>query len=162
MVLGELGEKISGALSSLNKVTVIDEVILKQLLSDICKALLEADINVRIVMEIRNNIKKIVDLEELSAGTNKRKIIQDAIFRELINMIDPGNDPYAMKKGEPNVIMFVGLQGSGKTTTIAKYANYYSKQGWKCAMVCADTFRAGAFDQLKQNARRLGVPFYGR
>lgn len=57
--------------------------------------------------------------------------------------------------------MFVGLQGSGKTTTCAKYAYYYKKKGWRVAMVCADTFRAGAFDQLKQNAARIRVPFYG-
>jgi signal recognition particle subunit SRP54 len=49
----------------------------------------------------------------------------------------------------------------GKTTTIAKFANYYQRRGWKTAMVCADTFRAGAFDQLKQNATKLRVPFYG-
>jgi flagellar biosynthesis GTPase FlhF len=48
------------------------------------------------------------------------------------------------------VIMFVGLQGSGKTTTCTKYAYYYQRKGWKTCLVCADTFRAGAFDQLKQ------------
>jgi len=69
--------------------------------------------------------------------------------------------PYVMKKGRPNVILFVGLQGAGKTTSIAKFANHYQRKGWKTAMVCADTFRAGAFDQLKQNATKLRVPFYG-
>ncbi|CAN0164821.1 unnamed protein product, partial [Discosporangium mesarthrocarpum] len=53
------------------------------------------------------------------------------------------------------------LQGAGKTTTIAKFAHYYQRKGWKVAMVCADTFRAGAFDQLKQNATKLRCPFYG-
>lgn len=76
-------------------------------------------------------------------------------------MLDPGTLPYAMKKGKANVIMFVGLQGAGKTTTIGKFANYYLRKGWRTAMVCADTFRAGAFDQLKQNATKLRVPFYG-
>jgi len=66
-----------------------------------------------------------------------------------------------MKRNKPNVILFVGLQGAGKTTSIAKYAHYYQRRGWKTAMVCADTFRAGAFDQLKQNATKLRVPFYG-
>ncbi|KAL3789559.1 hypothetical protein ACHAW5_007910 [Stephanodiscus triporus] len=69
--------------------------------------------------------------------------------------------PYVMKRGKPNVILFVGLQGAGKTTSIAKYAHYYQRRGWKTAMVCADTFRAGAFDQLKQNATKLRIPFYG-
>ena len=48
-----------------------------------------------------------------------------------------------MKRGKPNVILFVGLQGAGKTTSIAKYAHYYQRRGWKTCMVCADTFRAG-------------------
>eukprot|EP01097_Dermamoeba_algensis_P007778 TRINITY_DN4974_c0_g1_i1.p1 TRINITY_DN4974_c0_g1~~TRINITY_DN4974_c0_g1_i1.p1 ORF type:complete len:406 (+),score=101.58 TRINITY_DN4974_c0_g1_i1:282-1499(+) len=69
--------------------------------------------------------------------------------------------PFNQRKDEQNVLMFVGLQGSGKTTTIAKLAHFYKKKGWKTAMVCADTFRAGAFDQLKQNATKVKVPFYG-
>jgi signal recognition particle subunit SRP54 len=57
--------------------------------------------------------------------------------------------------------MFVGLQGAGKTTTCCKYAAHHKKKGWAPGLVCADTFRAGAFDQLKQNASRAGIPFYG-
>jgi len=56
--------------------------------------------------------------------------------------------------------MFVGLQGSGKTTSAAKLALHYRKRGWKPALICADTFRAGASDQLRQNALKIGVPFY--
>ncbi len=58
--------------------------------------------------------------------------------------------------------MFVGLQGSGKTTTCTKLAYHYMKKGWKSCLVCADTFRAGAYDQLKQNATKARIPFYGR
>lgn len=54
------------------------------------------------------------------------------------------------------------LAGSGKTTTCTKYARHYQKKGWKSALVCADTFRAGAFDQLKQNAMKADIPFYGK
>lgn len=54
------------------------------------------------------------------------------------------------------------MSGSGKTTTCTKYAYYHQKKGWKPALVCADTFRAGAFDQLKQNATKAKIPFYGR
>ena len=57
--------------------------------------------------------------------------------------------------------MFVGLQGCGKTTTCTKYAYHYQRKGFKPALVCADTFRAGAFDQLKQNATKARIPFYG-
>ena len=68
---------------------------------------------------------------------------------------------YAPKKGTRNVVMFVGLQGAGKTTTCTKFAHYYAKKGFKPSLVCADTFRAGAFDQLKQNATKAKIPFYG-
>jgi len=57
--------------------------------------------------------------------------------------------------------MFVGLQGSGKTTTCTKLAYYYKKRGWRVALVCADTFRAGAFEQLRMNAAKIGIPFIG-
>ena len=57
--------------------------------------------------------------------------------------------------------MFVGLQGSGKTTTCTKLAYFYQRKGFRTCLVCADTFRAGAFDQLKQNATKARIPFYG-
>ena len=72
-----------------------------------------------------------------------------------------GVKPYVPVKGEANVIMMVGLQGSGKTTTCTKLAYHYQKKGWKACLVCADTFRAGAYDQLKQNATKARIPFYG-
>ena len=59
------------------------------------------------------------------------------------------------------MLRFVGLQGSGKTTSCTKLPNYYHKRGFKTGLVCADTFRAGAFDQLKQNAAKVNLPFYG-
>ena len=93
---------------------------------------------------------------------NIQKLVQKAVMEELTTLLTPEKvKPYRMKRGKPNVILFVGLQGAGKTTSIAKFANYYQRKGWKVAMVCADTFRAGAFDQLKQNATKLRVPFYG-
>jgi signal recognition particle subunit SRP54 len=83
------------------------------------------------------------------------------VFQELVKMLDPGIKPFQPKKGRPNVIMYVGLQGAGKTTTVTKHAYYYQRKGWKTCLVCADTFRAGAFDQLKQNATKARIPFYG-
>ena len=116
---------------------------------------------VKLVMQIRTNIKKNLNLEELAAGTNKRRLIQEAVFRELTNILTAEKSAYQLVKGKTNIVMFVGLQGSGKTTTCTKYANFYAKKGWKTGLVCADTFRAGAFDQLKQNAMKIKVPFYG-
>jgi signal recognition particle subunit SRP54 len=163
MVLGDLGSKITQALSSMSNSMVIDEKVLDACLKEICKALLESDVNVKLVMDLRQNIKKVVNVQELAAGLNKRKIIEKAVFEELCNMLDSGVDmkKVDLKKGKPHVVMFVGLQGSGKTTTCTKYAYYYKKKGWKPALICADTFRAGAFDQLKQNATKAQIPFFG-
>lgn len=111
-----------------------------------------------------------------------------ALFQELQAILSPPVQPYAPVRGRSNIVMFVGLQGAGKTTTCTKYANYWKKKGeirvtnttdrrvqlctydclmcmragWSVALICCDTFRAGAFDQLKQNAARIKVPFYGR
>eukprot|EP00936_MAST-01D_sp_MAST-1D-sp1_P002166 g2166.t1 len=160
MVLGDLGAKLTATLQKLQRTTVVDDEMLESILKDISRALLESDVNIRIVGELRKNIKTRVNLEAEMAGTNRQKLIRRAIIDELVRMVS-GRTPYRLKKGKPNVVMFVGLQGSGKTTTIAKYCNYYARKGWKTAMVCADTFRAGAFDQLKQNATKLRIPFYG-
>ncbi|KAF4743343.1 hypothetical protein FOZ63_032267, partial [Perkinsus olseni] len=162
MVLADLGKQISGALRKLGKATVIDEAVLDECLKEISTALLQADVNVRYVAELRKNIKRTVDLEELAApGSNKQRVIQKAVVNQLVEMLSPDKEPYKPKKGQPNVIMFVGLQGSGKTTSCTKYAHYYQRKGWRVALVCADTFRAGAFDQLKQNATKVKIPFYG-
>mmetsp|Transcript_20042 Transcript_20042/g.59734 ORF Transcript_20042/g.59734 Transcript_20042/m.59734 type:complete len:503 (+) Transcript_20042:241-1749(+) len=161
MVLQELGGKLTAALHKMQSVTVVSEEVVKAMLKDIAAALLEADVNVKVVMELRKAIQTRAALEEECAGANRRKLIQKAVVEELTRMVDPGVKPKEIKKGEANVIMFVGLQGAGKTTTIAKFANHYQRKGFKCCMVCADTFRAGAYDQLKQNATKLRCPFYG-
>eukprot|EP01120_Amphizonella_sp_Union-15-10_P008405 TRINITY_DN3013_c0_g1_i1.p1 TRINITY_DN3013_c0_g1~~TRINITY_DN3013_c0_g1_i1.p1 ORF type:complete len:482 (-),score=102.00 TRINITY_DN3013_c0_g1_i1:58-1305(-) len=97
----------------------------------------------------------------MAAGVDKRKLIRKAVFEELCGLLDPGIKPYKPTRGRPNVIMFVGLQGSGKTTTVTKMAHHYKRQHFKPCLVCADTFRAGAFDQLKQNATKAKIPYYG-
>ena len=118
-----------------------------------------------------------------ASNVNINRMVQRAVVDELTAMLTPSttttttttgsddnantkksnnhNKAYNMKRGKPNIILFVGLQGAGKTTSIAKFAYYYQRRGYKTAMVCADTFRAGAFDQLKQNATKLRIPFYG-
>merc|ERR1719394_1353702 len=152
---------ITGALHNLSKATIINEDVLNSLLKEVCSALLEADVNIKLVKQLRENVKTCIDFEEMAQGHNKRKIIQQAVFQELVKLVDPGVKPHVPVKGQANVIMMVGLQGSGKTTTCTKLAYQYQKKGWKSCLVCADTFRAGAYDQLKQNATKARIPFYG-
>lgn len=161
MVLADLGRKITSALRSLSNATIINEEVLNSMLKEICSALLEADVNVRLVKQLRENVRSVIDFEEMAGGLNKRRMIQSSVFKELVKLVDPGVKAWQPTKGRPNVIMFVGLQGSGKTTTCTKLAYYYQKKGWKTCLICADTFRAGAFDQLKQNATKARIPFYG-
>ncbi|VVA91425.1 unnamed protein product [Arabis nemorensis] len=161
MVLAELGGRITRAIQQMANVTIIDEKALNECLNEITRALLQSDVSFPLVKEMQTNIKKIVNLEDLAAGHNKRRIIEQAIFSELCKMLDPGKPAFAPKKAKPSIVMFVGLQGAGKTTTCTKYAYYHQKKGYKPALVCADTFRAGAFDQLKQNATKAKIPFYG-
>lgn len=209
MVLNELGGRITSALASMASAMVIDEAALDACLKDICAALLQADVNVRLVSGLRAGVKRRVNVEELASGINRRRVIEKAVFDELCAMLDGGvasssaqddsddddDDPrpsaaataassssnrrsrqrfpappsrdvsrlghVSLRKGKPAVVMFVGLQGSGKTTTCTKFAWWHKKKGWKPALVCADTFRAGAFDQLKQNATKAQIPFYG-
>jgi len=161
MVLSELGKSINNAIKKLSNATIIDEEVLKSMLTEICRALLAADVNIRLVNQLRENVRKAIDLEEMASGLNKRRMIQSAVFQELVKLVDSGVKPWQPKKGKPNVIMFVGLQGSGKTTTCTKLAYYYNRKNWKTSLVCADTFRAGAFDQIKQNAVKARIPYYG-
>lgn len=161
MVLADLGRKITTALRSLGNATIINQEVLDSLLDQIVRALISADVNINLVKKLRDNVKQVIDFDEMAQGLNKRRMIQMVVFQELVKLIDPGVKPWVPVKKKSNIIMFVGLQGAGKTTTCTKMAYYYQRKGWKCALVCADTFRAGAFDQLKQNATKARIPFYG-
>jgi len=160
MVLGELGGRIAGAYRSLQQATVVDDAAVDACLKDICNALMQSDVNVRLVMGLRKGVKDSLASE---AAVNRRRVMQEAIFRELKRIVDPGVAPYKPKRGvdRGSVFVFVGLQGAGKTTTLSKVAYYYKKKGFRPGMVCCDTYRAGAYDQLKQNALKVGLPFYG-
>ncbi|TFY72658.1 hypothetical protein EVG20_g334 [Dentipellis fragilis] len=166
MVLADLGRKLNAALSSLNRAPVIDDKVLDALLKEVCAALLESDVNVKLVSQLRQKVKAKVKATFESAGdkvkeTNRKNVVQKAIFDELVHLVDPGVEPYKPRKGHPNVIMAVGLQGNGKTTTCTKLAVHYQKRGFKSCIVCADTFRAGAFDQTRQSATKAKVAYFG-
>lgn len=131
------------------------------MLKEICAALLEADVNVKLVGTLRKSIRATVNFKDIPPAVNKKRLIQKAVFDELVALVDPHAEPFKPRKGKPNVIMFVGLQGAGKTTTCTKLARHYQTRGFKACLVCADTFRAGAFDQLKQNATKAKIPYFG-
>ncbi|ORY35519.1 signal recognition particle 54 kDa protein [Naematelia encephala] len=167
MVLADLGARLHGALSQLSKASVVDDKVIDALLKELCAALLESDVNVKLVSQLRTKVKtkvkKNLEEAEKTGGreANKKNVVQKAVFDELVALVDPGTEPYKPIKGKTNVLMAVGIQGAGKTTTCTKLAVHYQRRGLRTCLVCADTFRAGAFDQLKQNATKAKIPFYG-
>eukprot|EP00485_Elphidium_margaritaceum_P007213 CAMPEP_0202701938 /NCGR_PEP_ID=MMETSP1385-20130828/14979_1 /ASSEMBLY_ACC=CAM_ASM_000861 /TAXON_ID=933848 /ORGANISM="Elphidium margaritaceum" /LENGTH=514 /DNA_ID=CAMNT_0049359469 /DNA_START=38 /DNA_END=1582 /DNA_ORIENTATION=- len=162
MVLGDLGTSIANALSKLNRESKIDDEVLTALLNDLTRALLASDVNMDLIQRLNRNIKNAVSLKDLPTNFDVRRVIEKAVIEEVTLLLDSGHTPKAPSRSKTNVIMFVGLQGSGKTTTCTKLAYYYRTRGWKVGLVCADTFRAGAFDQLRQNATKAKIPYFGK
>ncbi|WFD00339.1 signal-recognition-particle GTPase [Malassezia yamatoensis] len=168
MVLSDLGKRLNQALSDLQRQPVVDDATVDTLLKHVCNALLSSDVNVQLVQSLRQNVKaEARELLNEKGGTlsdaQRKNQIQRIMFDHLVKLVDPGegSTTHRLEKGKQNVIMFVGLQGSGKTTSCTKLALWYKKRGYKVGLVCADTFRAGAFDQLKQNAAKASIAFYG-
>jgi len=161
MVLDKLGSNLYKAIQKIIKAPVVDEATVKELVKDFERALLQADVNVALVMELSQNIQRnALDLK-LPPGISRREHIIKVINDELINFV--GEKPQELKiiPGKQNVLMLIGIQGSGKTTHSSKLARYFQKRGLKVGVICADTFRPGAYSQLKQLAESINVPFYG-
>ena len=161
--MNELGLSLSNAVDRLSKASFSDDGALHNVIKDVESALRESDMSVELVSKLIKDVKGALYAASSGGGTavNRARVVERAVVEGLTRMLDPGTLPYKPRKRQPNVFLFVGLQGAGKTTTVMKFAHYYAVRKWKVAMVCADTFRAGAFDQLKQNATRVRVPFYG-
>ncbi len=157
MVMDKLGDSLQGALKKLVGAGRIDERTVNEVVKDIQRALLQSDVNVKLVMNMSKQIKERALKEEVPAGMNPREHVIRIVYQELINIV--GKSTVIQLK--PQKIMMVGLQGSGKTTTTSKLARYFQRKGLKPAVICADTFRPGAYQQLKTLCDKLNVPFYG-
>ena len=122
--------------------------------------LITADIGVNTVMDFVDRLKKRVKEEDITDFEYLKEVIVDELF-----MIYVGNDILSSKlnliDGETNVILFVGVNGVGKTTSIAKIANKLKNDNKKVMVIAGDTFRAGAVTQLDEWAKKIGVSFYG-
>ncbi len=140
---------------------MIDEELIKELVKDIQRALLVADVDVSLVMAITQRVEENALDENLPRGISRREHIIKVVWDTLAYFLGEKVVPFTIKPGKPNLVMMIGIQGSGKTTTIGKLARYYQKRGIKSGVICADNFRPGAYSQLKQLAERSNVPFYG-
>lgn len=149
-VLKEVARKIAGSSS-------IDKKFVEEMVREIQRALIKADVNVGQVKEISDAIKKRALSEDVLPALNAKEQLLKIVYEELLRGVGEGLE-IPLKKAR---IMLVGLQGSGKTTTTAKIAKYFKDRGMKTAVVAADTWRPAAYEQLRQLAEQYGIAFYG-
>ncbi len=123
--------------------------------------LISADIGVKTVMDFIDRLRKRVRSENITDSKYLNEVIVDELFIIYVNN-ESITDKINMNEAGPTVILMVGVNGVGKTTTIAKLANKYKQDGKKVMMIAGDTFRAGAVEQLKIWADRTESAFYGR
>ncbi|RLG05563.1 MAG: signal recognition particle protein [Thaumarchaeota archaeon] len=154
-----LSEMLRKALSKFRSASTVDRRTVEELIRDLQRALLMADVNVELVKKLSDRIRERAFLEKAPPGISRRDHVIKVVYEELIRLL--GEKPAEVKVSKkPYVIMAVGIQGTGKTTSVAKIANYMKKLGYKVAVVCADTYRPGAHEQLKQLLDGKGIPVY--
>ena len=161
MSIDRLGSSLYEAIRKVFRASVIDEATVKELVHGLQKALLQADVNVQLVLDISKRIEERALKEKVPPGVSRREHLIKVVYEELTRFLGEKSIPIKIEPGKRKVIMLVGIQGSGKTTAAAKLARYFQKRGLKPAVVCIDTYRPGAYAQLQQLANRINVPFYG-
>jgi signal recognition particle subunit SRP54 len=161
MSLERLGSSLYDALKKVFRASVVDEATVKELVRDIQRALLQADVNVQLVLDISKRIEERALKEKVPPGISRREHVIKVVYEELTRFLGDKPVPLKVELGKRKLVMLVGIQGSGKTTAAAKLARYFQKRGLKPALICGDTFRPGAYAQLQQLANRINVPSYG-
>ncbi len=161
-MLGKLTSSLREAIKKFMGRPVADELAVRELIRDVQRALLLADVNVDIVFKLTQKIEERALKEEIPSGFTRRDITLKVLYESLVDVLGGEKPPKILyPTNKPITLMLVGIQGSGKTTTAAKLAWFYKVRGYRPGLVCSDTFRPGAYDQLKQLALKVGVPFYG-
>jgi signal recognition particle subunit SRP54 len=137
------------------------EEAVNEFIRDLQKELIKSDVNLKLVSEISSRIRQRALNEKPPPGVSRKNWFITIVYEELLNMLGGDKKPNIKPAKKPWVILLVGLQGSGKTTTAGKLAYFYKLEGFKVGLVAADTYRPAAFDQLKQIGDSIGVPVYG-
>ena len=160
MVLDNLGEKLKEGLRKIARGMTIDENAINSLVKDIQRALLQADVDVSLVLDITKRIKERAMKEKDIKGLDLRGRIVNIVYEELVKFLGNEKSEIKINKNKPFKIMMVGVYGAGKTTTIGKLAKFYHKRGYKVAAVGLDVHRPAAPDQLKQVCDSIKIPVY--
>jgi len=157
MVLDNLGSSLRGTLDKLRGKSRLSEEDVDEIVKEIQRSLLQADVDTALVMDLSDSIRERALQEEPPGGTTARDHVLRIVYEELVELVGDSTELPL----ESQTILLAGLQGSGKTTSAAKMAWWFSKKGLRPAVIQTDTFRPGAYDQAKQMAERAEVEFYG-
>jgi signal recognition particle subunit SRP54 len=156
----ELSEKLDAVFSRLRGRGVLSESDIKEGLREVRRVLLEADVNFQLTREFLERVEKkavgVAALKSVSPGQQLVKIVHD----ELATMLGERREGLRLSTVPPTIVLMVGLQGSGKTTTAAKLARRLKGEGRAVRLVAADVYRPAAIDQLETLATQLEIPVY--
>lgn len=161
-VKGDESEETSGLLSFVSYKTISDKDI-DDILFDLEMSLLEGDVALEVAEEIIQEVKEDLVGRKIRRRSDVAEHTREALRKALSNILDVESKNIklmveeAREKGSPLKIMFVGINGTGKTTTISKIADFYVKNGYSPVIAASDTFRAGAIEQITHHADKIGV-----
>ncbi len=142
-------DKIAGAI-------FIDKKTIEAVVKDLQRALIQADVNIHLVKELGDRIKKEAENEKIK-GIEKKEHITKLLHDEILNLLGKEKQELKLNKKKQTKIMMIGLYGAGKTTTSGKLAAYYSKRGFKTALLGLDVHRPAASDQLEQIGKKIKI-----
>src|SRR6187200_2337917 len=171
-MLDNLRTSLGAALKKLVGASDVNEELIDSLCKDVQRALLQSDVNVRLVLSITQNLKKRSMEETPPKGLSRKDHIVSILYDELSRLMGNTRDIAAQNKqpekqvisftpGKMNIVLMFGIQGSGKTTVTAKLARWLSKHGYRIGVIGADTWRPGALTQLKMNCSKINAQVYG-
>ncbi|MAG40198.1 signal recognition particle protein [Candidatus Pacearchaeota archaeon] len=157
MVLDKLGSTLRKGVTRIGNAIFLDKKLLDSIVKDIQKALIEADVDIELIFELTQKIKKL-GLDENIKGIDKKEQLVTLIHDEIMNIL--GGEAKELQLKKKTKIMFIGLYGAGKTTNIAKIGFYYAKRGRKVCAIGLDTDRPAAMDQLEQMCEKAKIPCF--
>ena len=157
MVLDSLAKSLRDALKRINRSALVDDRLVEEIVKEMQRALLMADVDVGLTLEMTSNVERRAKEEPVPKNSNPRNHLIKIIYEELLRILGKPREFHV----KPATLMLVGLYGQGKTTSAGKLAKFYLKHGYKVVLIAADTQRLGAYEQLEQVSSSVGASFFG-